>query len=88
MVLVEAQACGRPVLAGRSGGTAETLVEGETGITADCTTPGNVAKSVAGLLSDVNRLESMGKAGREWVVRRFDWDALVVQAQQVFEGSM
>jgi phosphatidylinositol alpha-1,6-mannosyltransferase len=39
MVLLEAQACGKPVIAGDSGGTAETMVPGVTGLIADCTSP-------------------------------------------------
>src|SRR5262249_13628892 len=36
MVLLEAQACGRPVLTGASGGTAETMRNGETGVVVAC----------------------------------------------------
>tara|TARA_Y100000052_G_C2954215_1_gene89188 strand:+ start:2344 stop:3498 length:1155 start_codon:yes stop_codon:yes gene_type:complete len=39
MVLVEAQACGKSVIAGDSGGTSETLQEGETGFIIDCSSP-------------------------------------------------
>ena len=39
MVLVEAQACGKPVIAGDSGGTSETLQVGETGFIIDCSSP-------------------------------------------------
>jgi len=84
MVLVEAQACGRPVLAGDSGGTAETMRPGATGVIADCTAPEPVAKAVADLLGDPSRLEEMGSAGRRHVEARFDWNRLAEDAAGLF----
>jgi phosphatidyl-myo-inositol dimannoside synthase len=84
MVLLEAQACGRPVVAGASGGTAETMKVPETGRVVACETPGPLADTISDLLDDPVRLTEMGRRGREWVVERFDWDALAVEAQQLF----
>ena len=86
MVLVEAQACGRPVVAGRSGGTPETLVEGSTG---ELVTGGDeceVAEVVVRLLGDRSRLEAMGARARVWAVERFDWEALAARAAAMFRG--
>ncbi len=83
MVLVEAQACGKPVLAGRSGGTAETMLVGQTGVVVDCTKPEGLARSVIELMLDNNRREQMGHAGRKWVVRQFDWEVLSNQAMRL-----
>lgn len=84
MVLLEAQACGRPVLAGDSGGTAETMRPGETGVVVPCELAEPLARALIKLLQDPPRLDAMGAAGRRWVVERFDWDALARQAQQLF----
>jgi len=84
MVLVEAQACGRPVLAGDSGGTAETMKQRETGRIVDCTKPEPLAAALIDLLSDPQRLDAMGSAGRHWVVSQFDWTELAKQAAQLF----
>jgi phosphatidylinositol alpha-1,6-mannosyltransferase len=79
MVLVEAQACGRPVVAGESGGTRETMQvrqaadDQETGVIVDCTRPDPLAEAVCELLLDEPRREEMGRAGRDWVVSQFDW---------------
>jgi phosphatidylinositol alpha-1,6-mannosyltransferase len=79
MVLLEAQACGKPVLAGASGGTADTLRDGETGRLVRCEEPGPLAAAVIDLLSDRARLREMGKAARHWVVERFDWSVVSTQ---------
>jgi phosphatidylinositol alpha-1,6-mannosyltransferase len=84
MVLIEAQACGKPVLAGDSGGTRETLDPGVTGWVGNCDTPENIAAALETIFSSRERLPSMGAAARRWAVERFDWDALVAQAQDIF----
>lgn len=86
MVLVEAQACGRPVLAGMSGGTAETLRDGETGCLVDCTRPDPLAAAVIKMLGEPQRLQQMGAAARQWAVEQFDWRNLARRAQRVFDN--
>jgi phosphatidylinositol alpha-1,6-mannosyltransferase len=85
MVLLEAQACGKPVLAGDSGGTAETMCIPETGRVVCCDGPHDLAAAVAELFGDRERLARMGEAGRRWVVERFDWAALTRRAELLFE---
>lgn len=87
MVLVEAQACGRPVLAGASGGAPETLRDGETGRVVRCEEPSAIAAAVIAMLADVEKLERMGIAARAWAVERFNWDAIAAKAEAVF-GEM
>ena len=85
MVLVEAQACGRPVLAGASGGTHETMNIGRTGVVVPCEKAEALATEVTRLLIDRDGLEEMGRAARPWVVEHLDWDALTKQAAAQFE---
>ncbi len=84
IALLEAQACGRPVIAGQSGGAPETLVAGVTGEAIDCSTADSIARAVTALLGDEDRRQRMGHAGRDWVVSQFDWSVLVAQAEQLF----
>lgn len=87
MVLLEAQACGRPVLTGASGGTAETMRNGETGVVVACDHPDEPAAALAELLADREKLDRMGRAGREWVVGKFDWPVLAAEAQKIFAAA-
>lgn len=80
MVLVEAQACGRPVLAGDSGGTAETMRVGETGVVVDCGAAPALADAVARLLAAPERLHEMGVAARAWVLGHYDWGSVAKEA--------
>ena len=87
MVLVEAQACGKPVIAGRSGGTAETMRVGETGFVIPCETPDGLASLIPELLSDPPRLERMGQSARQWVAEVFDWERVCYRADQLFRSG-
>jgi phosphatidyl-myo-inositol dimannoside synthase len=84
MVLLEAQACGKAVLAGASGGTAETMKIGETGRVVNCDGPHELAAAIVELLADRENLCRMGEAAREWVAERFDWPMLTRQAAAIF----
>jgi phosphatidylinositol alpha-1,6-mannosyltransferase len=85
MVLLEAQACGKPVVAGASGGTAETMSIGETGYVIPCEGPDELAGLVIELLGNQQRCEDMGQAARQWAVEHFDWFALGRQAAELFQ---
>jgi phosphatidylinositol alpha-1,6-mannosyltransferase len=86
IVLIEAQACGKPVLAGRSGGTPETLEPGKTGELVACETPEAVAAAVTGLLTDPSRRAGLGQRARQHVLDRFDWPVLARQAEALWSG--
>ena len=82
IVLLEAQACGKPVIAGDSGGTSETMIPGETGFVIDCTKPGNLVEPISRIIEDGPLRKRMGASARELMVKRFDWEALVSEAGQ------
>ena len=84
IVLLEAQACGRPVIAGRSGGAPETVDEGRSGELVSGDSPEAIAAAVTRLLHAPELREAMGARGRAWVVERFDWSVLTRQARDVF----
>jgi phosphatidylinositol alpha-1,6-mannosyltransferase len=73
IVYLEASASGVPVVAGRSGGAPETVVDGETGVVVDGWDVGAVAAAVGDLLADPRRAAAMGAAGRQWVVDNWQW---------------
>ncbi|MEC8374667.1 MAG: glycosyltransferase family 4 protein, partial [Pseudomonadota bacterium] len=50
MVLVEAQVCGKPVIAGDSGGTRETMNIGKTGHIIDCSSTENLLNGLSPIL--------------------------------------
>jgi phosphatidylinositol alpha-1,6-mannosyltransferase len=73
IVFLEAAAAGRPAVAGDSGGAAEAVEDGATGLVVDGRHDGAVAEAVASLLTNPTRADAMGKEGRERVERLFTW---------------
>lgn len=84
MVLVEAQSCGKPVIAGDSGGTRETMGGGVTGRIVDCTDIEALAGAVSELLTDRGRAAEMGGAARRWASSQFDWQVQARRAARMF----
>lgn len=84
MVLVEAQSCGKVVIAGDSGGTRETMLIDETGFIIDCTDHKNIAEKLIDIIPQKDTLKTMGKRGREHVLNTLDWGVHVKAANKVF----
>ena len=72
--LAEASACGRPVVAGRSGGIPAAVRDGETGLLVDAERADDVAAAVARLLDDEVLRARLGAAGRRAVETHYNWD--------------
>jgi phosphatidylinositol alpha-1,6-mannosyltransferase len=86
IVFLEASATGLPVVAGRSGGSPDAVLEGKTGYVVDGTSVSAVADAVAGLLEDRDRARLMGAAGRDWVEREWRWDMLAERLRTLLAG--
>src|SRR3954462_9123531 len=86
MVFLEAAACGRPVVAGTSGGAPETVREGVTGHVVDPRSPAAVAATIADLLDDPARAAAMGAAGRAWVEERWSWTTIAQTFAGILDG--
>jgi phosphatidylinositol alpha-1,6-mannosyltransferase len=77
IVFLEAAAAEVPQIAGRSGGSHDAVVHGETGLVLDDPDdPVELAAAIEGLLADPTRRERMGRQGRERAKASFDYDVL------------
>lgn len=86
LVFAEANAYGKPVVAGRSGGVTDAVVDDETGI---LVTPGDVtecANAIISLLDDPERAEIMGEAGRQRVESELSWSVFTRRLIDVMES--
>jgi phosphatidylinositol alpha-1,6-mannosyltransferase len=88
IVFLEAAAAGRAVVAGRSGGAAEAVVDGETGLLVEGREPKAVALAVARLLLDPALRGRMGAAGRARVEARFTWTGQSERLAEVLRESV
>jgi glycosyltransferase involved in cell wall biosynthesis len=70
--LIEAQACGLPCVASRTGGIVDVIEDGKTGVLVRPGDTGELAAALEGLLTDETRRMALGTAGRVRAVRDFD----------------
>jgi len=76
MSLVEAMACGTPVVASRIGGMPEIVDHGRTGVLVDAGDPVALSDAIVGLLGDESLRAAMRNNCRERVTRLFSWDVV------------
>ncbi|GBQ23951.1 glycosyltransferase [Gluconacetobacter sacchari] len=72
MVMLEAAACGVPVVATRVGGIPEGVDEGRSGLIVPPRDVESLAGAMGALAADRERRAAMGQAGRAFVAGRFD----------------
>lgn len=75
--LLQAAACGVPLVGGRAGGIPEVI---QAGLNGELIEPGDtaaLAKHLRRLLADPDLRARYGQAGRQWVESRFSIDAMV-----------
>lgn len=74
IVYLEASACGLPVIAGKSGGAPDAVIDGTTGLVVDGTNNDEIAQAAIALLSDPSKAQQMGAAGRQWITDEWRWE--------------
>jgi phosphatidylinositol alpha-1,6-mannosyltransferase len=76
IVYLEANAHGKPVIAGDSGGVRDAVVDGVNGSLVNPESTEEIAQAIIKLAKDENLRKKLGEQGREWV-RKFDWQEQV-----------
>ena len=88
IVFVEAAACGIPQVAGDSGGAAEAVADGETGIViADPEDTQEVVDAFTRLLDDDELRRRMGERSRARAVEEFSYDVLAARLGDVLGAT-
>ncbi len=76
VVLVEAMAHGKPVVASRAGGIVDAVKDGKTGLLVPPGDPKTLADALLRVVEDRALGRAMGEAGRERAKEMFSWDAI------------
>jgi glycosyltransferase involved in cell wall biosynthesis len=85
IVALEAMAYGKPVVATPVGGTAEVVVDGETGALVPPRDPRALAAAIRPLLDDPALAKRLGAAGRARVEQRFSADAMTRRVLEIYD---
>ena len=86
--ILEAMACGLPVVATDVGGNAELVVAGQTGRVVPTDNPQAMAEAILGLWRDPALCVLMGSQGRRVVEQRFSLQAMVAAYQGLYDRQL
>ncbi|MFA5106975.1 MAG: glycosyltransferase family 4 protein [Patescibacteria group bacterium] len=85
IVYLEANAYGKPVVGGKSGGVAEAIIDGQTGL---LVSPGDqpaLVQAIDRLLTDQAFAVRLGRAGQARVEKEFNWETRARVVRQLIE---
>ena len=85
---LEAAASAKPVVAGASGGTADAVVDGVTGLLVDPQDPAAVGRAIRLLIEDPSLAERLGRAGRERVVTTLTPERMAERVLDVAQSAV
>lgn len=88
VAVIEASACGKPVVVSDVGGLPEVVKDGITGIVVPPRNPEKTAEAIEKLVLDDSMRKQMGAAGREHVAQFYDWNKNVEQMVDIYRGMI
>ncbi len=86
MSVLEAYACGKPVIATRVCGLGNLVIDGKTGLLVEPGDTKQLAKSMLSLLEDENRALEIGQKGKRFVRENFVLGKVVDSLEQAYEA--
>jgi glycosyltransferase involved in cell wall biosynthesis len=85
LVLLEAMACGRPVLTTDIAGMADDIKEFGSGIIIPRENPESLAKAISWFMENPGEAEAMGRAARKLIEERYDWKIITGRIEKIYE---
>ena len=83
IVYLEASACGVPVIAGKSGGAPDAVLDGKTGILVNGRDHLEISGALIKLLADEKLRAQMGTAGRVWMEQLWSWEGIGTRFEEI-----
>lgn len=83
IALVEASACGLPVVGGNAGGIPDAVRDGETGLLTDSESPAAIAATVRRLLADDSLHARLGAGGRAAAESHYNWERVTMDMRNI-----
>jgi glycosyltransferase involved in cell wall biosynthesis len=85
LALVEAMACGCPVIASRAASLPEIVVDGETGLLVPPNSVAALASAISGIAADAARWRRLARSARQRVEARFTWDHVAAACMSAYQ---
>ena len=87
MVALEAMSLGAPVVASRTGGLADIVIDGETGRSVPPGDPVALAGALVATLSDPARSRVLAREARALLAQRYDWGSIARDTVDCYRRS-
>jgi glycosyltransferase involved in cell wall biosynthesis len=85
VVLLEAMACGLPVIGSDVGGIPDIIIDGETGLLARQKEPGSLAEKITKIFSDAPLRRKLVENGYQMVEKNFSWDTISEKFIEIYQ---
>lgn len=86
--VLEAMACGLPVVTTATGGVTDAVLDGTTGVLLRTGRPASLARALRGLLLEPTMRNAHGIAGADRASSRFTWDRVANETAQVYQRAL
>jgi glycosyltransferase involved in cell wall biosynthesis len=88
VAVLEASACGKPVVASDIGGLREVVVPGFTGFLVPPDSPREAAEAIGRLIENPALRAELGRNGRKWVEEKYDWKKNVQEMIEMYRKAL
>jgi len=88
IVYLEANLMGKAVIAGKTGGAQEAVVNGETGLLVNPESVEEVSEAIINLLNNKELADKLGKAGCQRVIEKFSWEKIGEDMKKVLNYNL
>jgi glycosyltransferase involved in cell wall biosynthesis len=85
VAVLEASACGLPVIVSRVGGLPEVVKENITGLIVEKNNSEQLAQAIVKLVKNQQLRKKLGLAGRQYVIDNYEWQKCVDIQQQIYK---
>lgn len=82
---LEAGACGKPVIGGKSGGVSDAVADGVSGILVNPSSQDEIAAALIKLLTHPDMAKTMGENGRKRMERELTWEHAAKKVRDIME---
>jgi len=86
--ILEAMACGKPVIAAPNSGIPDVIKDGINGFLINNNQPNLLAEKIIMLLNDKKHRENIGLAARKTIEDKFTWESFVEQLTKLFRDDL
>jgi len=84
ITLIEAMACGKPVVASNLPGVRTVVEDGKNGFLVNMRNPADIAAKIDIILRSDEMAKAMGQTGRKKAVEKYSWSKIISQVEELY----